>query len=251
MPHTVGDVPSNELETVQAEETLISAIGTMFENRYTQLGIERDGEIVGMVSFRSISRLLSILRELGAEKDLPGREVGIAIEDVSPTVEPQDDLIVLFDLLREDPYVIVEFDDGERLEILTSYDLLQYLRESIEPFLLIEDIERSVRNIIRDAFSEDLDNELRSFFDDKDIRTPDNITDCSFGHYPQFMTQNWEPLREYFEEGGDFVRRLLSEVGEIRNKIFHFRSESYDNYMEEELLTFAHSYFQRRVPETE
>lgn len=248
MPHLVKDVPSYKLETVDAQDTLISAIGVMFENDYTQLGVERNGGIVGMVSYRSISRVLSILRKLGADKNLPGRRVEIAIEEVSPIVEPDEDLIVLFDLLSENPYVIVPCKDSQSLEILTNYDLLHYLHNSIEPFLLIEDIERSTREIIRDAFPDNLDEELQEFFGDKDIRTPDNINDCSFGNYPQFMSANWPRFDDYFEENGDFVRRLLSEVGDIRNKIFHFRSESYDTILEEELLKFAHGYFQRRLP---
>ncbi|MDH5020343.1 CBS domain-containing protein [Halobacterium rubrum] len=250
MSHTVGDVPCNKLVTVPAEATLISAIETMFENDYTQLGIERGDEIVGMVSYRSISRVLSILRKMGADKNLPGRQVGIAIEEISPVVEPDEDLIVLFDLLSESPYVIVQNEESQ-LDILTNYDLLQYLQNSIEPFLLIEDVERSVRDLIRHAFPENLDETLQEFFDEKDIRTPADITDCSFGHYPQFMCQNWSQFDVYFEENGDFIRRLLSEVGDIRNKIFHFRSDSYDSELEEELLIFAHGYFQRRLPDAD
>lgn len=148
MPHTVADVPSYELERVNAQDTLISAIEVMFENGYTQLGVERKCEVVGMISYRSISRVISILRKLGTDENLSDRQVGIAIEEISPIVEPDEDLIVLFDLLSEDPYVIVQTSEGQSFEILTNYDLLQYLRDSIEPFLLIEDIERSTRNLI-------------------------------------------------------------------------------------------------------
>lgn len=90
----------------------------------------------------------------------------------------------------------------------------------------------------------------RIFFADEDIRTPDKISNCSFGHYPPFISQNWSQFEKYFkdtEQDGDFVYRLLLEVGSIRNKIFHFRSESYDSKLEEELLRFAHGYFQKRT----
>lgn len=247
MTHTVGAVPSFELETVEAQDSLISAIEIMFENDYTQLGVERGGNVVGMISYRSISRVLTILRKLGTDKNLPGREVVIATEDISPVVEPTDDIIDLFDLLSESPYVIVDSGDDEPYEILTNYDLLLYLRDSIEPFLLIEDIERNTREIIKDAFSDDLSEELQKFFRDKDIRTPNEITDCSFGHYPHFMLNNWPEFDDYFQENGEFVFNLLTEVGDIRNKIFHFRSDSYDSDIEEELLKFAHGYFQRRL----
>jgi hypothetical protein len=248
MPHTVSDVPSNDIECVNADETLISALETMFEKDYTQLGIKRNDEIVGIVSYRSISRILSILKRMNMDKNLPGRQVGIAIEETKPIVEPEDDLIVLFDLLSENPYAIVRDPEDDSFEILTNYDLLQYLQDSIEPFLIIEDIERSVRDIIEDAISENLDEELQEFFSDKAIRTPDTLTDCSFGHYSQFISEKWPQFDGYFEENGDFVRQLIAEVGDVRNKIFHFRSESYDTDLEEEMLRFSHDYFQRRLP---
>lgn len=250
MAHTVENVSSWELETVKAHDPLIAALEVMFENDYTQLGIEKDGEVIGIVSYRSISRVLSILRRLGVDKDLPGRKVEIAIEEVSPVVKPSDDLTVLFDRLMKSPYVIVEVSDEHRFEILTNYDLLQYLRDSIEPFLLIEDIERATRRIIAHAFGDDLEDAIRECFADSNIRAPDNLSDCSFGHYPQLMRANWPKLEDYFEHDGDFVGRILREVGDIRNKIFHFRADTYDSNVERELLKFAHGYFQRRIPDT-
>lgn len=247
MVRTVDDVPSYVLASVNSQDNLISAIETMFENDYSQLGVENDGEIIGMVSYRSISRVLSILRTLGADKNLPGRTVQIAIEDVEPVVKPTEDLIVLFDLLAEDPYVLVDDPDQESLQILTNYDLLNYLRDSIEPFLMIEDIEISIRTLLQEAFPDDLDTELREFYQDKDIRTPQGLTDCSFGHYPQFMCQNWPRFEPYFEENGDFVRRLINEVRDIRNQIFHFRTERHSPDVDATLLNFAHSYFADRT----
>jgi len=251
MVRTIDDVPSHELASVDSQDNLISAIETMFENDFTQLGVKNDGEISGMVSYRSISRVLSILRTLDASKNLPGRTVQIAIEDAEPVVEPTNDLVVLFDLLAENPYVLVDYPEKESLEILTNYDLLHYLRDSIEPFLRIEDIEMSIRTLLKEPFPDNIDTELHNFYQDKDnIRTPDELSDCSFGHYPQFMCQNWSLFEPYFEENGDFTRRLIEEVGNIRNRLFHFRTERHNPDIDEVLLDFAHSYFADRISRT-
>ena len=215
----------------------------MFEKDYTQLGIERNGEVVGIVSYRSISRVMTNLRKLDAEKNLPGRTVEIAIEELEPIVSPDDDLVVLFNLLAENPYALIRDADDGVLEIVTNYDLLHYLRDSIEPFLLIEDIEISIREVIVEGFSEDLSSELQSFFEDRHERTPESITDCSFGHYTPFMQENWSHFGEYFEENGDFVGTLINEVSEIRNDVFHFRAEPQNPNVDKEFLEFAHSYF--------
>lgn len=247
MPYSVGDVPSYELASVDAEESLLSALETMFENDYSQLGIEREGEVIGIVSYRSIARVMKIMRELGVDEDIPHRSVTIAIEDVEPVIESSDELVDLFDLLAEHSYVIVDDRDEDALQILTNYDLLHYLRDAIEPFLMIEDIERSIRDLLRDAYPGDLAGELRTFFEDQEVRTPDGVLDCSFGHYASFICGRWSTFGEYFEEDGDFVYRLIEEVRKIRNRMFHFRSSTQESAVDYELLTFAHGYFQRRV----
>jgi len=43
------------------------------------------------------------------------------------------------------------------------------------------------------------------------------------------------------------VSRLINEVGDIRNQIFHFRTERHDPDVDEALLDFAHSYFADRI----
>lgn len=247
MPHSVRDVPSWELVSVNAEDSLLTALEVMFENDYTQVGIEREDEVIGIVSYRSIARVIKIMRKLGVEKDIPHRSVTIAIEDIEPMVEPSDELVVLFDILAENPYVIVNHSDENMLRILTDYDLLHYLRDAIEPFLMIEDIERSIRNVIRDAFSENLTDEFETFFEDQDIRTPNGIVDCSFGHYTSFICGQWSTFQDYFEEDGNFIYKLIDEVRKVRNQLFHFRSNRQTQNVDYELLAFAHGYFQKRI----
>jgi CBS domain-containing protein len=241
MVRTVSDVSSHELETVSRDTDLVTTLEKMFENDFTQLGIEQEGEVVGMVSFRSISRVVSIMRRLGVDKKLPGRTVELAIEDPDPVVTPDKDLVVLFDLLAEDPYVLVDTQEG--LEILTNYDLLQYLHAAIEPFLLIEDIERSIRELVRTCLGSNISKNLKSIFSDLEVRTPDNLEDCSFGHYPTLFRQNWDAFDEVFEENGDFVGKLMNEVRDVRNDVFHFRREPHDPNIDYSLLLFAHGYF--------
>lgn len=245
--YVVEDVPSYPLETVAANESLLSALETMFESDFTQLGIQDDGKLIGMVSYRSIARVLKIMRKMGIDKNLTERSVTIAIEDVEPVVEPSDDLVSLFDLLAEHPYVLVKSPEGEDVEILTDYDLLHFLRDSSEPFLLIEEIERSVRQLMRSEFSGSVADELVSAFEGMEMRTPERISDCSFGHYPVFISKNWDAFSPHFEENRDFVTQLLNEVGDVRNKLFHFRTERGDGDVDYELLEFAHGYFDLRT----
>lgn len=246
MTQLVSDVESYTLGTVAADDSLLDATEYLAEHAYTQAGVEDDGEIIGMVSHRSISALFSVLKRLGKDGEISSRPVRLAITELEPVVSPDDDLIVLFDLLAENSYVLVEAES--EYEILTNYDLLHHLRDTMEPFLLIEDIETNVRRLLRSAYPDDLESELDDFFSEKDIRTPRSAADCSFGHYEQFIQENFPRAFEpAFEEHGDFVGELLSEVGAIRNKVFHFRADSFETTMEEEFLRFAHEYFKHRT----
>lgn len=241
--YTVDAVPSFEIESVATDQSLLSALETMFEEEYTQLGVKREDELVGMVSYRSIARVLKVMRKMGIEKDLPGRRVTMAIEDLEPTVTPNDDITVLFDLLDKSSYVLIEPEEGGSYEILTNYDLLHFIQESSEPFLLVEEIERTVRDLMKSVFPERLSDELNEAFENMDdFPTPDTVTDCSFGHYPIFLSKNWNEFEGYFEEDRDFVTNLLDQIGDIRNQLFHFRTE-HNGDIDYELLRFAHSYF--------
>ena len=62
--YTIADLPvDNHLQTVEYDLELESALRQMFENSYTQVGVERDDELVGIVTYRSVVRTLSVLHK--------------------------------------------------------------------------------------------------------------------------------------------------------------------------------------------
>ena len=57
--YTIADLPiENTLQTVEDDLGLESALRRMIEHSYTQIGIERDGKLVGIVTYRSVVRTL-------------------------------------------------------------------------------------------------------------------------------------------------------------------------------------------------
>lgn len=81
--YTVADLPvDNQLQTVEYDLELESALRRMFEDSYTQIGVERDSELVGIVTYRSVVRTLLAFHQLEVgHKTLDKISVGAAVED--------------------------------------------------------------------------------------------------------------------------------------------------------------------------
>jgi hypothetical protein len=214
----------------------------MLAKGYSQVGITREGELIGAVSFRSISRALLATEELfDAPKTLSDRTAELAVEKPR-IVNSDDELSTLFDVLGERAYVLVDSPDG--YEIITDYDIREFWRKSTQPFLLIEDIENAIRSIIRGVYSDELLDVLQSLSTDAEhLRPVEELEDCSFSHYEFLLSMNWDDgFDESFHERRDFVRQLISRIGEHRNRLFHFRIEDRSN-VDLDIIEFAHGYF--------
>jgi len=238
--YTVEDAAvSNRLTTVTHDRSLAAVLQTMFDNDYTQIGVARDGDLTGVVTYRSVVRALLAFHEIGVDDRALGKiSVDAAVEEVVE-VSPDTDMLDLFDVLAEHTYAVT-YRDGEP-HVVTDYDLLTDLQRGIEPFLMIEDVELALRDLFGEAFGDDLSETLQATFDDDHpLPTPETVEHCSFGHYAQFVSIHWEAFEPHFEDRQDIVRELIQAVGDLRNRLFHFRADRED--VRGDVLRFAHSY---------
>ncbi|ELZ42957.1 CBS domain-containing protein [Halorubrum californiense DSM 19288] len=240
--YTIADLPiDNRLRTVQYDLELESALRRTFENGYTQVGVERDGQLVGIVTYRSVVRTLLAFHQLDVgHKTLDKVSVGAAVEDAH-TVSEDEPVLAVFDALAEHTYIVV--DRGEGWHILTDYDLLTRLKRMLEPFLLIESIEMRLREILGRAFGDGLSEELAATFDeDHPLPTPASVDHCSYAHYAQFISIHWAEFEPIFDDQQDVIRELVLEIGDMRNRLFHFRIDDPEEF-DRDLLRFGQSYF--------
>jgi hypothetical protein len=136
---------------------------------------------------------------------------------------------------------------------LRDVGLHQFLEDEIEEFLLIEEIERTIRDIFRGAAEDDLNSRLEEMFSSLDLRTPSRLEGCNFRHYSIFVSDNWSSFGSQFEHKRDFVRELIDRVGEIRNQMFHFRDLDDQDTLDTEFVEFAREHlnyiYDKRVTE--
>jgi CBS domain-containing protein len=240
--YTISDLPvDNRLQTVKYDLELESALRQMFENNYTQIGVERDDKLVGIVTYRSVIRTLLAFHQLDVgDKTLDKISVGAAVEDTH-TISEDENLLTVFDTLAEYTYIVVNREEEWR--ILTDYDLLMRLKQMLEPFLLIESIEMYLRDIFRRVFGDSLSEQLAETFDEEHpLPTPTSVEHCSYAHYAQFISIHWGEFELLFDDQQDVIRELVLEIGDMRNQLFHFRVEDPDEF-DRDLLRFGQSYF--------
>jgi CBS domain-containing protein len=243
--NTVADLPiDTRLETVADDRTLESTLRYMFDRGYSQVGVERDGDLTGVLTYQSIARTLLVFHRLDVDdRGLDRLSASAATDDVH-AVDADTDVLALFDALADRAYVVTRRDGEWR--ILTDYDLLSTLRRTLEPFLLIESIETSLRALFERVFGDDLPDRLaETFDDDHPLPTPASVDHCSFGHYAQFVSIHWSEFDPVFDEGPDVVRELIGEIGDTRNRLFHFRVDDPEDpsAFDPDLLRFGQSYF--------
>lgn len=216
-----------ELAVASPEMTVAEAIQMMQEHNFSQLPVVAGQAVLGVFSFRSLAaKLLEMGRISEHFGDLPVDEFMTRFR----FVQLSDNWESIVDFLDIDDGVLVGHRD--RLDgILTSMDVLNYLRDIANPFVLLAEIELSLRRIIRACVSENglrmcVENCLAGKYQRNEM--PTELSQMTFNDYVQLIGhgRNW-PLFEIVFGKGEWQRKTttgrLKEVRNLRNDVFHFK----------------------------
>src|SRR5262249_27389522 len=141
-------------------------------------------------------------------------------------VQLEDSLFSAISYISEHDYVLVQAPDRTICGMVTATDFSEQFRQLAEPFLLIGEIENSIRKLIHGKFTV---TELA------DIKDPDNkdrkveaVSDLSFGEYVRLLEneKRWKKVGLALDRT-EFVKRLV-EIRDIRNDVMHFDPEGLD-----------------------
>jgi hypothetical protein len=109
--------------------------------------------------------------------------------------------------------------------IVTLVDVASEFRGSFEPFVLIGEIERHLRQLLDRHVPLEL---IRRVCEVPDSRPISGASDLSFGQYQRLLEREdvWN-LCGLLVDRGEISRRL-EKIREIRNEMMHFHSEAVD-----------------------
>lgn len=223
-----------EVVCTTPEATVSEALDLMVRHNYSQLPVKADTHVLGVISYRSIARKVL---ELGTAridiKDLPVAEFMERLEFVHIFQELNNTL----SSLDRDGAILVGQPD--RLQgIVTPMDILRHLFKFASPFVLLAEIELSLRRLIEasvdeSGFRECIRLSIGHLYEHEAL--PASVKQMTFNHYAQVIGdgRNWPRFQQAFGGPGDWyrknVRTKLEELRELRNDVFHFRRELDEN----------------------
>ena len=239
-----------EVLSVSPNTTVADALDLMEKNKFSQVPVIVGDAVLGVFSYRSFSKRLMYM---GQNKyyagDLPVDEF---VEELT-FVQPADNWEKILAFLDSDDAVLVG-GHNSLAGIVTTMDVLDYLRQVASPFVILAEGETSLRRAIRACVS---DEELRicalnalasKYGSDEAI--PNDLAHMEFNDYAQIIgnRQNWLHFETMFGNG-EWARKSttgkLIRVRELRNDVFHFRRRIEQQDLKE--LTDFRDWLQRKL----
>ncbi|MDZ4781097.1 MAG: CBS domain-containing protein [Planctomycetia bacterium] len=217
------------LISVLPETPVQQALALLGKHGFSQLPVIVGQQVLGLFSYRSFSR--AVIKLSGDAKNQKFNPLEMFVEDCidRPTyARVTDEFRAWFDAIDKQDALLV--GDPHRLQgIVTAMDILRYLYSIASPFVLIAEIELSLRGLIRLAVDHDelvacAKNCLKHYPEGK---LPTDLEHMTFNDYVQIIgdDRSWNHFQPIFMGDRVRTRTKLKRAGELRNDVFHFRRE--------------------------
>lgn len=211
------------LADIELTEPVDRAIEIMIEHDFSQLPVRKEGRIIGVISFSSIIKTLFIIGGGKGQKeqiDLSKCRVEEFVDKTS-VKNYSEDLFDLLETLARQSFILIETED-RKCEIITYSDVLSYFRGYSEAFLMLNDVENLLRQVISAKFNKATFRAKAKIVFKKRKKVPKNVYELYFRDYIKFLSFYWKEFGEVFGNKSIFYS-CLNKVNKIRNSICHFR----------------------------
>ncbi|MCS7470040.1 CBS domain-containing protein, partial [Stieleria sp. ICT_E10.1] len=213
--------------TVLPDDSISQVTTVMLMKDFDQMPVMRTTrEVKGVVSWKSI-----------AQAKASGKPSELATHCMTQPqiIEQGDSMFEAVDRVLKYGCVLVRNQKREISGIITAHDVAKSFHELAKPYLLVGEIERLLRNLIANHFTQ---KDIRSVKKDDD-REINDVTDLTFGQYRRLLENpaNWERLSINVERSY-FIARL-EEIRIARNEVMHFDPEGLVPEQKRQLWEFA------------
>lgn len=192
-------------------DTLLEAVTAMLLHDFSQLPVmQNERTVKGIISWQSIAR-----RQV---RGVAGQLVKDFMDE--PQIVPYNEsLLTVMRRVSSHDCVLVEGSDRRIVGIITVSDLSDSFLHLTKPFLLLSEIERTLRSLTR-PLPRELLIEACSWRDS----APD-LEKLSFGDYVQLLQSQaaWDALKIPLDRAT--FTQALEEVRNIRNAVMHFEDD--------------------------
>lgn len=230
--HEVGSVFPGEVNVVSVppHTSVGTALQLMLEKRFSQLPVMENGEVLGVFSLWSLAQNLVLAPGIKIEALLKTMEVGELMEQL-PKVTVRESIHSILGHLERHEAVLVDSPHGLQA-VATSTDVLRYFYKVARPYILLQEIELALRNLIElcapdEKLNECIDRALAKSYEARKWTVPTNLSEMSFEDYRTIITcsGNWPVFEGLLGHNRELVSAKLERLREIRNDVFHFRAD--------------------------
>lgn len=211
------DAEDSRLIFVTRDTKIQEAITLMIFHDYSQLPILNGSKnIVGLISWKSIGKSFGLGKDCVTVNDC--KEEPIVIKYDEPLFEA-----VKF--IQKNDVVLVQKIDKSISGIVTSTDISSQFITLAEPFLIIEQIENYLRQLLHDKYTIE---EVNKFIkgEEKEIKY---LSELTFGQYILIIENQKMFDRLEIKVDRGVVKEKLELVRIIRNDVMHFNPEGITN----------------------
>lgn len=216
--------------SVQKEASVSEAMTLMMMHNYSQLPVMNgQRHVFGVITWETIGYGITNGIESSKVIDFVKKDVAIVGYD-APILDAVQRII-------KHDFALVQKSDNTISGIVTIADISTQFINFTEPFLLLEQIENHIRQLLDGRF---LVEELRDICNSTDRdRVIEYIDDLTFGEYVSIVENpdNWEKLQLSIERS-HFIK-YLDKVRKIRNDVMHFDPEGITAEQREDLLKMS------------
>ncbi len=207
---------NREPVSISQEAILKEAVTLMMLNNYSQLPVMSGKRtVVGAITWETIGHGITN----GSKSD----KVKDYLKDEITLIDYEAPILGAVSKIIDNDFALIIKKDKTISGIVTIADIsLQFINVT-EPFLLLEQIENNIRQILDGKF---LIADLRGFCKTGDTdRKIDFIDDLNFGDYVRIIENPdyWDKLELSIER--KYFIKQLDKIREIRNDIMHFDPE--------------------------
>lgn len=221
--YLIEDIPP--LETIEAGKPIREALRKMLAKNYSQLPIVHCSTCIGAVTLESIARQLHKEGLRGKlDSSFMNSPVKKFVDNNARLVRLGDDVLGHVEWMAGNGFVIVRSnrDFARPRSIVTNYDLVLFFKEKTEVFLLLREIETSLRYLVSRCLKGEKLKKLLAKFRRGSHSSPTNIEDLTLGQLGKLILDNWSQFENIFMDK-QVVKSQLSRIRRFRNQVFHFK----------------------------
>ena len=216
--------------TITRDAKLSDAITLMMMHNYSQLPVLGNPKnVAGFITWETIG--------YGITNGKSSNDVKDYLNNKSNILEYDTPLLEAIKTVIDKEFVVVQKKDKSIAGIVTIADISTQFLTLTEPFLLLEQIENLIRQLLDEKFLVD---DIKAFCLDEEFdKEIEFIDDLTFGQYIRLIEkqENWDKLNLKIERV-PFIKQL-DLIRIIRNDIMHFDPEGITNEQKQALINMA------------